>query len=79
MTDHVEMLHLLALDARRVDDQLRAKVLFDAAEYLNFLDAIGSGHAARDDYPPDFENRRVGDRASIPAIKTGSSISSSSS
>ena len=38
MTDHVEMLHLLALDARRVDDQLRAKVLFDAAEYLNFLE-----------------------------------------
>lgn len=38
MTDHVEMLHLLALDARRVDDQLRAKVLFEAAEYLNFLE-----------------------------------------
>ena len=38
MTDHVEMLHLLALDAQRVDDQLRAKVLFDAAEYLNFLE-----------------------------------------
>lgn len=38
MTDHVEMLHLLALDARRVDDQLRGKVLFEAAEYLNFLE-----------------------------------------
>ena len=38
MTDHVEMLHLLALDARRVDDQLRAKVLYEAAEYLNFLE-----------------------------------------
>lgn len=38
MTDHVEMLHLLALDARRVDDQLRAKVLFEAAEYFNFLE-----------------------------------------
>lgn len=38
MTDHVEMLHLLALDARRVEDHLRAKVLFEAAEYLNFLE-----------------------------------------
>ena len=38
MTDHVEMLHLLALDARRVGDQLRDKVLFEAAEYLNFLE-----------------------------------------
>lgn len=38
MTDHVEMLHLLAHDARRVDDKLRAKVLFEAAEYLNFLE-----------------------------------------
>lgn len=38
MTDHVEMLHLLALDARRVGDQLRDRVLFEAAEYLNFLE-----------------------------------------
>ena len=38
MTDHVEMLHLLALDARRVDDNIRAKILFEAAEYLNFLE-----------------------------------------
>ena len=38
MTDHVEMLHLLALDARRVGDQMRDKVLFEAAEYLNFLE-----------------------------------------
>ena len=38
MTDHVEMLHLLALDARRVEDHLRHKVLFEAAEYLNFLE-----------------------------------------
>ena len=38
MTDHVEMLHLLALDARRVGDKLRDKILFEAAEYLNFLE-----------------------------------------
>jgi hypothetical protein len=38
MTDHVEMLHLLALDARRVDDKLRAQIIFEAAEYLNFLE-----------------------------------------
>lgn len=38
MTDHVEMLHLLALDARRVDDNIRAKILFEAAEYLEFLE-----------------------------------------
>ena len=38
MSDHVEMLHLLALDARRVDDRLKAKVLYEAAEYLNFLE-----------------------------------------
>jgi hypothetical protein len=38
MTDHVEMLHLLALDARRVEDHIKAKVLFDAAEYLEFLE-----------------------------------------
>ena len=38
MTDHVEMLHLLALDARRVGDQMRDKVLFEAAQYLNFLE-----------------------------------------
>jgi hypothetical protein len=37
MTDHVEMLHLLALDARRVEDNIKAKILFEAAEYLNFL------------------------------------------
>jgi hypothetical protein len=38
MTDHVEMLHLLALDARRLEDHIRSKILFDAAEYLNFLE-----------------------------------------
>jgi len=38
MTDHVEMLHLLALDARRVDDRIKEKILFEAAEYLNFLE-----------------------------------------
>ena len=37
MTDHVEMLHLLALDARRVEDHIKAKVLVEAAEYLSFL------------------------------------------
>jgi hypothetical protein len=43
MTDHVEMLHLLALDARRVEDRIKAKILFEAAEYLNFLEQSAVG------------------------------------
>lgn len=38
MTDHVEMLHLLALDALRVQDEMKARVLTDAADYLAFLE-----------------------------------------
>lgn len=38
MTDHVEMLRLLAVDALRVKDDMRAQVLFDAADYLAFLE-----------------------------------------
>lgn len=36
--DHVEMLRLLAVDALRVKDDMRAQVLFDAADYLAFLE-----------------------------------------
>lgn len=36
--DHVEMLRLLAVDALRVKDDMRAQVLFDAADYLSFLE-----------------------------------------
>ena len=38
MTDHVEMLRLLAVDALRVKDDMRAQVLFEAADYLAFLE-----------------------------------------
>jgi hypothetical protein len=38
MTDHVEMLHLLAFDAMRADDIDRAQALFDASDYLLFLE-----------------------------------------
>lgn len=38
MSDHAEMLYLLSLDALRVEDPVRAKILFDAAEYLRFLE-----------------------------------------
>lgn len=38
MTDHVEILRLLAVDALRVKDEMRAQVLFDAADYLAFLE-----------------------------------------
>jgi len=38
VTDHVEMLRLLAVDALRVKDDMRAQVLFDAADYLAFLE-----------------------------------------
>ena len=38
MSDHAEMLYLLSLDALRVEDSVRAKILFDAAEYLRFLE-----------------------------------------
>lgn len=38
MTDHAEMLHLLALDALRVQDEMRARVLMDAADYLAFME-----------------------------------------
>lgn len=36
--DHVEMLRLLAVDALRVKDDMRAQVLFEAADYLAFLE-----------------------------------------
>ena len=38
MTDYVEMLHLLAFDAMRADDIDRAQALFDASDYLLFLE-----------------------------------------
>ena len=38
MTDHVEMLHLLAFDSMRADDIDRAQALFDASDYLLFLE-----------------------------------------
>ena len=38
MSDHAEMLYLLSLDALRVEDPVRAQILFEAAEYLRFLE-----------------------------------------
>lgn len=38
MMDHPETLHLLALQALRDGDELRAQALFDASDYLVFLE-----------------------------------------
>ena len=38
VSDHVEMLHLMALEAMRSDHAVRAQALFDASDYLHFLE-----------------------------------------
>ena len=38
VSDHVEMLLLMALEAMRSDHTVRAQALFDASDYLLFLE-----------------------------------------